>query len=309
MQLAVIDCGTNTFNLAVFSFNINKQPFRLFSTRIPVKLGENPLPQKGIAPPAFSRGLNAMASFKKELERFTCHSTIAFGTSAIRDATNAADFIQAVLDATGILIEVIDGNREAELIFKGVAAAVDLNGATNLIVDVGGGSTEFIIASGQSILWKQSFNIGAARILDTFKPSNPITSDEIEAINHYLTEMLEPLRLAMKQYKVERLIGSSGAFESVIELIAEQLSGDPFEQGKSEFIISADNYYKISDKMMKSTMAERMEMKGLVAMRVDMIVIFFIKINLLLKWFPVKQIYVSTYCLKEGAAIDYIKKI
>ena len=306
MQLAVIDCGTNTFNLAVFSFNGDKQPIRTFSTRIPVKLGENPLPQKGIAPPAFLRGLNAMVAFKRELEQFNCQSTIAFGTSAIRDAANASEFIKAVYESTGILIQPIDGNMEAELIFKGVAAAVDLKGYTNLIVDVGGGSTEFIIASGESILWKQSFNIGAARILSTFKPSNPVTVEEINAINAYLTEILEPLRSAIRKYKVERLIGSSGAFESVIELIAEQLNGEPFEQDKSEYIISTSNYLKISERVVMSTLEERLQMKGLVPMRVDMIVIFFIKINLLLSWFPIQHIHVSTYCLKEGAAIDYI---
>ncbi len=309
MQLAVIDCGTNTFNLAVFAFNEDKLPFRVFNTRIAVKLGEEPLPDKSISPAAFERGINAMVEFKKALEPYRCDKVLAYGTSAIRDAANSNDFIATVQGLTGITIERIDGHKEADLIFNGVAAALDLSGTRNLIVDVGGGSTEFIITLGKQVLWKQSFNIGAARILETFKPSNPVSKDEIVKIENYLTEVLEPLRSAITNFQVERLIGSSGAFESVIELIAEQLNGEPFTQDKSNFLIDANNYTLIATKILNSTTAERLKMKGLVPMRVDMIVIFFIKINLLLKWLPVNEIHISTYCLKEGAAIDFINNL
>jgi len=307
MNLAVIDCGTNTFNLVVFDYTNPEKLLKKWSSRIPVKLGENALPDKSIHPIAFRRGLEAMQDFKRQLNQFDNLTILAFGTSAIRDAKNGEELTEEVFKSTQIKIEVIHGDREADLIFKGVKAAIQLEGETALIVDIGGGSTEFIIAQNNIIVWKQSFNIGAARMLQTFAPSNPVTKEEINAMHDFLNTQLEPLRKAIEHYPITKLVGSSGAFESVIELANDQLQLQAFSADIHQYEIKTEDYYKISNDMIASTSEQRLQMRGLVPMRVDMIVIFFIKMNLILKWIPLPSIFVSTFCLKEGAAIEFLE--
>jgi exopolyphosphatase / guanosine-5'-triphosphate,3'-diphosphate pyrophosphatase len=305
MNLAVIDCGTNTFNLIVVHLDGIRYK-RVFNTRIPVKLGEG-FNEKGyIADKPFTRGLEAIAEFHEHLQKIKVDKVLAFATSAIRDGLNGKEFVDTVRDRFSIDINVIDGDREAELIYYAVREAVALGSETSLIMDIGGGSTEFILANNHGILWKQSFNIGAARLLQKFNPRDPITEPEITRINEYLEKQLVSLFIATEAYKPVELIGSSGAFESIIEMIHGMLDGEPFIGEKTEYHIDLKQHFRISQMVIGSTMAERKKFRGLVPMRYDMIVICCLMVDFILRSFNLDRMRVSTYSLKEGALIDHI---
>jgi exopolyphosphatase / guanosine-5'-triphosphate,3'-diphosphate pyrophosphatase len=306
MKLAVIDCGTNTFNLLILDIAADGKYERIFHTRVPVKMGGRSIHNDIISDDAFKRGIDAIREFHGYIKDFAVENVMAYATSAIRDAKNGPDFTGQVHRDYGIDITVIDGETEAELIYKGVRQAVKLGRERVLIMDIGGGSTEFIIADGSRIYWKQSFNLGAARLLEKFDPSDPVTPEEVESIFQYLEEQLQPLFEAVKKFRPDGFVGSSGAFESLIEMIHEQMQGEPFS-GKTEYIISVGNYERISRVIRESTIAQRQKMKGLVPMRVDMIVIFCLKVDFILNKYKFDPIRVSAFSLKEGAAIDYIE--
>ncbi len=170
MRIAVIDCGTNTFNLLVVELQ-NASFKRIYTSKIPVKLGEGGINNKVIHKIPFKRGVDALVKFKNELNKLAVVEIYAFATSAIRDAENGIDFKKEVLIQSGIEINIIDGNKEAELIYKGNKLAMDLGTGPSLIMDIGGGSTEFIIGNKEHILWKKSYRLGAARMLEKFNPS------------------------------------------------------------------------------------------------------------------------------------------
>lgn len=309
MNLAIIDCGTNTFNLIVIRFTGNHRYERLFSTRIPVKLGENAINQGYIAETPFRRGIEAIESFSKEIVRFGDIKVLALATAAIRDASNGKQFVEEVKNKLNINIEVIDGSREAELIYFGIREAVKLDQRVSLIMDIGGGSTEFILANNENILWKQSFRIGAARLLEKFKHGNPISSQETEEIRSYLKEQLQPLCSAAKEHQPVELIGSSGAFESFIEMINGELGGEVFNPNKTEYNLGLNEYAQISELVRKSDLEQRRKIKGLVPMRFDMIVICCVMVDLILEWLNLSRMRVSTYSLKEGALVEYMTKL
>lgn len=305
-RLAVIDCGTNTFNLLIVDVLSDSQYKSVFQTRSPVKLGEALINKSVIQEEAYQRGIAAIESFKNFCVSHQTQQILAFATSAVRDASNGQMFVNEVQKRFGITIQVINGNREAELIYKGVIKAVQMKTEPSLIMDIGGGSNEYIIADKNQLLWKGSFNIGAARILLKFPFSDPATDKEILEVKNFLKHELTPLLSAVSQFKPVELIGASGAFDSFLELINHSKNGNSVEILKTENEIRMEDYRNISAKIKASTNEQRKVMPGLVPMRVDMIVISAVMIDMILEQSGVKTMRVSAYSLKEGALIDYI---
>lgn len=303
MRVAVIDCGTNTFNLLVVDTRDGNFSW-VHSAKIPVKLGEGGINRGFIASLPFSRGIEALIQYSKILAEKNVERVFAFATSAIRDASNGAAFVEEARLKSGILIEVINGDREAELIYKGNRLALDLGETPCLIMDIGGGSTEFIIGNRTEILWKKSYQLGAARLLEAFKPSNPLTEAEKGRINSFLFDSLYDLARAVEIYKPVELIGSSGAFDSIVEMIHGELNGEPFYKDKPEYRVDLKHYFAVAERVISSTVEERRKMKGLVEMRVDMMVISCLLMNYVLNNFALSRLRVSTYSLKEGALYE-----
>jgi exopolyphosphatase/guanosine-5'-triphosphate,3'-diphosphate pyrophosphatase len=306
MRIAIIDCGTNTFNLLIIELANENNYTKIFNTRISVKLGEGAINQGFIAPLPFNRGIDALTLFGEEIRKHGVEKVLAFATSAIRDAKNGVSFIAEVNKKSKIEIRVIDGDEEADLIYLGVKEAVRLSTENSLIIDIGGGSTEFIIANKYEVLWKQSFSIGAARLLEKFAHSNPITTAEITNMYNFLNEQLSPLFMAIEKYPPVELVGSSGAFDSLVDMINGELGGEALVDTKTEYAIDLVKYDQISNLVRGSSLEQRKKIKGLVPMRFDMIVISCLMIDFVLNSCQLKKLRVSTYSLKEGALVDYI---
>ena len=300
MIIAIIDLGTNTFNLLiveVFDDNSYKQ---ISKTKLEVKLGEGGINRNFITPLAFERGMNALREHKRSIEKYKAEKIIAFATSAIRSSSNGAEFIRKVKRDIDLEVKILSGEQEAEFIYYGVRQALDLRSEATLIMDIGGGSNEFIIANNSEIFWKQSLDLGAARLLEKFNPSDPITLEELKRIEDHLRLTLFPLFYALEKYPVKELIGSSGSFETFAEMIAYKKYTPEILKGKTEYIFDINDFHDIYQQIIKSTTKERLHTKGLIKMRVDMIVISGIFVNFILSSFNIKKMRLSTYALKEG---------
>lgn len=305
-RIAVIDLGTNTFNLLIVEVNPDKTYQLIFQTKISVKLGEGGINKGFIAPIPFNRGIDALKTHKQTIEKYNVEKVYAIATSAIRGASNGYEFVAKAKEQSNIDIQVISGDQEAETIYYGVRDAVKMNDNASLIIDIGGGSTEFIIANKNQIFWKQSFLLGVARLLEMFNPSDPITDIEKRTLIDYLKNELQPLFNAIKKYPITELIGSSGSFDSIAEMVAHRFYTPHIFDGKTEFSFNLDDCAAVHETILKSTNAQRLQMKGLVAMRVDMIVISSILVHFILKSFSISQMRLSTYSLKEGILFEKI---
>lgn len=304
MKIAIIDLGTNTFKLSfadIASRNFDIRHGGLFD----VKLGKEGLAAGAISSAAFQRGLLAMEQIMEVIHREKATKTIAVATSAIRSSKNGKLLVDEIKKRWPIELEIVDGDKEAKLIYKGVKALVPFNHQPYLILDIGGGSNEFIIANQKKLLWKKSFNLGIARLLESFQPSDPILEHEIVKIERYLDDHLPELDEALKKYHPEILIGTSGTFETIRSLIHEGRKEDETSHSKK---ILLEDFYKTHQKLLKSSIKERLNMRGMEALRVEMIVLASIFVNFILKKYQIKSIIQSDYAIKEGLLLQYLNQ-
>jgi exopolyphosphatase/guanosine-5'-triphosphate,3'-diphosphate pyrophosphatase len=304
MRAAIIDLGTNTFNLLVV--DVEQEYEIVVHEKIAVKLGEGGIEKKLIAPAAFSRAIDALVKYNAMCNKLNVNQIKAFGTSAIRNAKNNFDFLKAVENTTQIKIEIIDGNREAELIYKGVKLGVELHDEKSLIMDIGGGSTEFIIANKHKIFWKQSFEIGAARLLEIIKPSNPILLSEIDNCNNYINLILEPLFIECKHHAIAELIGSSGSFDTLAEVIGFKNNNPINLSVITDYSFNMSNLYTTIQNLIATTYQERIATKGIIEIRAEMIVISSILTKNIIDNLMIEKVRLSTYALKEGVLSEML---
>lgn len=298
-RIAVMDLGTNTFHLLIAE-GLADNFTTIFKNTEAVKLGEGGINKGTIQPEAFARGLAAMQRFQDLILEHKVTNVKAIATSAIRSAANGQDFISQVEEKTGIQIELINGEQEAGYIYKGIDASGCLSDSNALIMDIGGGSVEFIICNEDEVLWKKSFEIGAARLMDKFHQTDPIPVASIKELTRFLDTTLIDLFAAALKYKPKTLIGSSGAFESFAEVI-ELKKGRKFniEQIKV-YEFDTDDLLDVIELLIKSTHALRASVKGIIPVRVDMIVVASLLTIYMMQKLALTDVTMSTYSLKEG---------
>ena len=304
MRVAVIDLGTNTFNLLIAEAE-GKKIKTIFSEKISVKLGRGGISKNVILTDAIDRALTALTAYNQTICNFQADKVIALGTSALRTSENSCEFLHTVKEKLGINVEIISGNREADLIYQGVMQTLENISGNFLILDIGGGSNEFILANKEDIIWKRSFKLGMARLNEKFRLSDPIKPEEIISMNNYFSVELKTLFEALEKVPVDFLVGAEGAFESFYNIMGYQNNSSykPLENNLSKEI-NLDNYYQLHTYLLKSTTLDRMKLKGLEPYRVEMIVPASIFVNYILDKLEIKKVLVSPHSMKEGAAWD-----
>ncbi len=298
-KAAVIDMGTNTFHLLLVE--LNGVGFRtLYKEKIPVKLGQGGISQNQLAQDAQKRAFHTLKHFKNLIDGEGIDQVFAFATSAVRNADNGAEFVQKVKEDISIEIHVISGEEEAQLIYEGINLSGSLNGHINLMMDIGGGSVEFIIGTSQEVFWKQSFEIGGQRLLDAFHYHDPILPEEVEKLESHCFSKLQPLLEAIEKYKPSGLVGASGTFDTLTDIYYESMLQCKLT-GQHVFELPTSEFERIFQMLKTKNREERLKIPGMIAMRVDMIVVASCLIEFILRYVPVEAIVCSHYSLKEGA--------
>jgi exopolyphosphatase/guanosine-5'-triphosphate,3'-diphosphate pyrophosphatase len=300
---AVADLGTNTFQLLVARFENGQLKIGL-RKKIGVKIGGGGMAKREILPDALVRSIDALNCFSEDLNQFELVPTdcIPLGTSAFRNALNRNEIIGIIKKETGFSVQIIPGEQEAQLIFKGVlASGAIVKNEPNLIVDIGGGSVEFIICNGSSQKWKKSFEIGGLRLLEKFQKQDRISSSEIRDLNQFVELELDELWKNLKIWKPKVLVGCSGSFDTLIEMaFAER--GTPLSDVEAfpNYSIELPQLKNLKSKLVSSTLKERLEMQGMIPLRAEMIVVAVLLIELLIEKMSDPGIRTSTFALKEG---------
>jgi exopolyphosphatase/guanosine-5'-triphosphate,3'-diphosphate pyrophosphatase len=309
-QVATVDLGTNTFHLLIAELNSENSFHLVHRERIPVMIGRGGINQGVISEDAQQRALEALSHFKQQLDTFgvpleNVHCT---ATSAIRNAKNGQELVNAIFEQTGIRVDIISGDKEAEYIYYGVRHAVPLGSDSALIMDIGGGSVEFIICNDHQIYWKHSFEIGAQRLLDRFDIQDPITPANINELKEYFGQTLTPLSEKVKEYQPRSLIGASGTFDTLSEIhvMESQLNVDP---EATELPLSHDAFKRMLTTFSNKTREERLQIPGMIEMRVDMIVVASWLIDYVLETFNLREIRISSFALKEGLLVKLANQI
>jgi exopolyphosphatase/guanosine-5'-triphosphate,3'-diphosphate pyrophosphatase len=306
--VAVMDLGTNTFHLLI-ARGTAANPEELFHITVPVRLGEGGINNGIIQPAAYQRGIDTMVKFHQHITEFGAGRVKAIATSALRTTSNGKTFIDEVKTKTGIAIETVDGEQEAKYIYEGVKTGDCLTDKNSLILDIGGGSVEFVLGNNKGIIWKQSFEIGAARLMDKFHKKDPIPASSIEELNAYLEQTLPPLFTAVTGKDIATIIGSSGAFETFAEVI-ELKKGNEFNLKKArEYHFNTPDFLNITDWLIESTHFDRENTKGIIPIRVDMIVVASLITRFVMAKLGINDVVMTSYSLKEGVLAEALESI
>ncbi|MBP6454028.1 MAG: hypothetical protein KBH88_03765 [Bacteroidales bacterium] len=303
MRLAILDMGTNVFSLLIA--RVNEEGYEILDVeKIPSKIGEGGITKGVLTEEAFQSAANAMERVEEIIMRIGgVERRLAIATSAVRSAANSSDFVK-IAEGRGFSVEIIKGEREAELIYKGVRESMLLYDEVFLIMDIGGGSNEFIIADKNRIFWKESFDMGVVRVRESYTLSEPVTESEALFLENYYRDGMKSLWKALAHFKPTLLIGCSGSFDTLRELIYPE---DDFSI--PSLTMDSEKMLSLHQTLLRSSREERAAMKGMSPIRVDYIVIGSILVNLVISELNPQEICQSSYSLKEGCMAEIYESL
>jgi exopolyphosphatase/guanosine-5'-triphosphate,3'-diphosphate pyrophosphatase len=294
---AIIDLGTNTFHLLIV-----EDTKIIHEEKFPVRMGLGGINQNIINDAGIERSLACLQRFAETCRALSAKHVQAFGTSALRNASNGQAVADVIQKETGIPVTIISGDEEARLIYQGIRAGVPLGSTKNLLMDIGGGSVEFIIGNQTEIFWKQSLEVGGQRLVERFHQNDPIAHSELKALHEYLAEALIPLKAPLSEYKPKILVGSSGTFETLSDIfcVRENIPNQKLPASP----LTLQRFYEIHKDLTRMTKAERIAMPGMMVWRAEMIVVTCQLLHFLLSMHSFDEIKVSRYSLKEGVLFN-----
>lgn len=264
-RVASIDIGTNTILLLIAKVEEGKvNP--LFEIETVARLGEGVQKNGILLKEAMDRGLQTLAQYLKKCQAMEVQKIFAAGTSALREAKNSKDFLKLVKEKLNLSIEVISGEEEAQLSFLAVAKDLGEVNKTILVVDVGGGSTEFILGKGNQISQWISLPLGSVRFTEEFLRSDPVQKDEWEKMERKIRRHLVNIPHPQEPLPMVAVGGTATTLASV-------------EQGLEDFIVEKIHHFILKKEDLKNqlllyrskTIEERRKIPGLPMARADVI--------------------------------------
>ncbi len=320
-RVAIIDCGTNTFNLLVKE-KVEGKWKTLFKTKLPVKLGAGGFSENVLMPNRMARGLDALFSYKNVIDSLGVKDVRVFATSAVREASNGNEFVAKVKKHLNFDMEVISGDREAELIFEGVVQTTEEIKEDYLIMDIGGGSTEFIFVRDQKPLWRKSYLLGVSRLHGMLNPASRINQDDVHRLRAHLNNELQDLISFLKENPVRVLVGSSGSFDTLFDMYqfarAKDSSKDASQDSRKDSTESSTEgsrklneipfnaYPSVHQWLMGSTLEERLKHPSIPQMRAEYMPLSTYLVKFILEQSNFNKMYQSEYALKEGVLAHYL---
>ena len=297
-RYGVIDLGTNSFHLLIVETDLEGSFKEIFQKEIFVRLAQNGIQTIGSKP--YQHGLEVIQSYHQILQQYKVQQIRAVGTSALRTASNGLHFINEVKTKTGIDIELISGDKEAQLIYKGVQQTLDFLDEKILIMDIGGGSVEFIIANVDKLLWVHSFPIGAAVLYRKFHLHEPIHQNDLKQLTSHLDQHLNPLFKALEKYPVQQLVGAAGTFEVIKSFLKEA----PLNPNYCK--IPIDQFNSFYQLFLNKNLAERLAVKKLNTARATSIVVALFLVHFVLQKTKIQHLSSSAYSMKEGLILEML---
>lgn len=306
-RVAVIDCGTNTFNLRIVDVGSAAGWIPIFGQRIPVKLGQGGVAKGVIRPDRMARGLDALVSMREAIRNYRAEEVYVMATSAMRDAKNGRDFVLQAKEVAGFDIQVISGQHEARLIQEGIRLNFEEPPTeTCMTMDIGGGSVEFIVWDKHGIQWAQSFDAGVARLHMLMNLPDPVGMDGLEKMKPYFDDVMAPLAAAVEALRPTLLVGASGSFDTVADLVGTRSRQERPDHAQSPEphpttdSIPMASWMDLLPQLIQGDVHHRSAMPGMDPARVDLMPYSAALIQWVLDLGTVSAMCRAPYALREG---------
>lgn len=305
-RVAAIDLGTNSFHGVIVDIYPDGGFYTIDKLKEMVMLSEKGYNNQ-LSDAAIERGVKALKKIKTLCEHQGAERILSYATSAIREAENGGAFIQRVIDEVGIKIIAIPGRVEAELIGLAVQHGVELPQKPSLIMDVGGGSVEYIIADKSKFYHLSSKKMGVARMTGMFVDHDPITEMEIQKLTEYYRKNLSDVAQSFASHRSSLLIGSSGTMENIALMIAYRKNQSP-NMTVNELEFTASEFFELHEDVITMNDKERAGLKGLDEKRISLLPAGLVLVQYVLKNFGIKRVKISSQALREGIILRYINQ-
>ena len=300
-RMASIDIGTNSVKLLVADIEDQKIADVVEEKPVITRLGEGVDKARKLLPEAMDRTLAVIEDFKWQAEFLGAQEIIAVATSAVRDADNRDEFVQNVKTRTGLEPLVISGEEEARLTFMGACSDPELRSRKLILVDVGGGSSEFIVGQGGEVEERFSIDTGCVRLTEEFINSDPIDRAELDkAVEHIKSLLYRQLgRIPMDDRK---MVGVGGTITSLAAIHQRMETYDPDRIHR--YVLKRKKLNKILDRLSQMKLEDRKKVTGLPSQRADVIVAGAAIFSVIMGMLDVKEIIVSNRGIRYGVLLS-----
>ena len=305
MKLGAIDIGTNSMRLLVADYIdgklFNREKF-INTTRI----GQGVDSEGYISSEAIKRNIEALKEFSNLAKAKKCEKVYCIGTSALRDSKNKLDFIKLAKEEADIDVEIISGEEESNLGFLGVLQGLE-DKENILVIDIGGGSTEFILGGSNGIRFCKSENVGALRMTEKFLEKDPVCQKEFEDMEAFIIETINKTLEKLKKETIKSIVGIGGTITSV-SAINQKLESYSMEKIHESEVCKKDLDI-ILQNLKNMTLSDKKNLKGLQPKRADIITAGVAILNIIMKNLEKENIIVSEYDNLEGLLCQNSKKM
>ena len=310
LRLAAIDVGTNSIHMIVAQIDPDGGVTTLWRMKEPTGLGRGTFPDRRINAEAMDRAVATLGRFKHAAKGKQAEKIVAVATSAVREAANGGDLIERAWREHRVRVRVVDAREEARLIYAGArhgGCFGDAPDEPGLLVDVGGGSVEFVVGTNERAMVLESRKLGAARTTARFVKSDPPSKSDIKTLReHYQKELRPMVEQSIAPLRPERIVGTSGTLENIAAMLADPKDPD------GPKAIDAGKLDKLVAQLLKTSSGQRSEWPGLDAQRKDQIVAGVVLVQELFATLEagglpeLRRIEICGSALREGILVDYV---
>lgn len=312
MKLAAIDIGSNSIHLVIVRAVKGQHPEIIDREKEMVRLGAGTLREHRLSKDTIDRAITTLRRFKKMAEHNGADPIITTATSAVRESRNSDLFIEQVQREVGLNVQVLPGVEEARLIAMAVSEVTDFNNRRALIVDIGGGSTEFIITAGGEPELLFSLRVGAVRLTEKFITTDPISNEERDRLIANIRSDFTRAAWEIKNAGYDFVIGTSGTVLNMVT--ATVLADDAYSsESASEYesfshTVRLDQIDWLNRKLMAMKLRERRRVPGIEKARADIIVAGGLLLQCILSELGATELTSCDWSLREGVILNYLRR-
>jgi exopolyphosphatase/guanosine-5'-triphosphate,3'-diphosphate pyrophosphatase len=308
--LAAIDIGTNSVHMVVVRIDPQLPAFTIIAReKDTVRLGDRDKRTGNINPEAIERAIAALQRCKDLAVSLKADQIIAVATSATRESPNGCQFLQRVETELGIVVNLISGQEEARRIYLGVLSVMDFSTKPHVIIDIGGGSTELILADSQEPRFLSSTKIGAVRLTQEFVTTDPISTAELASLQAYARGMLErpidELQASLNPGETFRLVATSGTAETLAIIHALEKSGS-VPNPLNGYQLSRRELREMLRRFVNMTYQQRLAVPGMSDKRAEIIIAGSVILLEAMTMLNVDYLTVCERSLREGVIVDWM---
>jgi exopolyphosphatase / guanosine-5'-triphosphate,3'-diphosphate pyrophosphatase len=305
MQIAALDLGSNSFHLVVVDASPDGSIVPLLREKEMLRLGDVVSREGVVTRSAQARAIGAVRRFKALADAAGSEEMVACATSAIREAANGGELVDAIFAETGVRVRVLSGRDEARLIYEAVRASVLIEPGPALCLDLGGGSLELVVGDAERLYWARSVPLGVARLTVELVRGDPPSRDDQRRLRERLTAVLAPMAEEVAAYAPTMAIGTSGTFCALGRMVAARRTGS-VPDSVNQLTVGREELLAVHRQIMASTSAERSRIPGLDARRADLMPAGSTLLVTAMELFGLDDLTLSDWALREGIILDAI---